>query len=239
MLNPIKGSLLNTLVKRRRGGKKDTKRVEKKRGPGQTGFRTLPNHKSITILIFMGVWEINLCKSCCYRPSLPHSTRALRWLLLTGERGGDKGWWNMYEDWEVEIKTESAPGDSCYWHHWDLPVTRECGDDCDRQIDAIVRRKRCFFLSSEKYATHLHVVSSEPVFPGSRFKPHVHIQSCRTYWCPCNSSVRPLRPPMSHMMTLWSEAPENSSLWTGSHHRTPILPGSNSQRGRRTHLLHV
>lgn len=51
-----------------------------------------------------------------------------------------------------------------------------------------------------------------------------------TYWWPCNNSVRPLRPPMSHMMTLWSAAPEKSSLWTGSHHRAATLPGGDKRR---------
>lgn len=34
------------------------------------------------------------------------------------------------------------------------------------------------------------------------------------------------------MMTLWSEAPENSSLWTGSHHRAPILPGGDREKNK-------
>lgn len=51
-----------------------------------------------------------------------------------------------------------------------------------------------------------------------------HRKKINTHWCPCSSNVRPFLPPMSHMMMLWSEAPENSSLWTGSHHRVPILP---------------
>lgn len=60
-----------------------------------------------------------------------------------------------------------------------------------------------------------------------------------TYWCPCKSSVRPLRPPMSHIMTLWSEAPEKSSLWTGSHHSAPTLPGCKRKQTHYTcfHLL--
>lgn len=51
----------------------------------------------------------------------------------------------------------------------------------------------------------------------------------KTHWCPCSSNVRPFLPPISHMMMLWSEAPENSSLWTGSHHRAPILPETQTQ----------
>lgn len=57
-----------------------------------------------------------------------------------------------------------------------------------------------------------------------KVRNHAYTKHRQTYWCPCNSRVRPLRPPMSHMMMLWSEAPEKSSLWTGSHHRAPILP---------------
>lgn len=61
-------------------------------------------------------------------------------------------------------------------------------------------------------------------------------QTETTYWCPCNNSVRPLRPPMSHIMTLWSDAPENSSLWTGSHHSAPTLPGGG---GTKEYLWHA
>lgn len=75
----------------------------------------------------------------------------------------------------------------------------------------------------------------------NEFSIHAYTKHWRTYWCPCNSNVRPLRPPMSHMMTLWSEAPENSSLWMGSHHRVPILPGGdrgvNREKKKHTVLL--
>lgn len=45
-----------------------------------------------------------------------------------------------------------------------------------------------------------------------------------TYWWPWRRSVRPFRPPMSHMMMLLSDAPEKSNRWIGSHQRQAILP---------------
>ena len=51
-----------------------------------------------------------------------------------------------------------------------------------------------------------------------------------THWWPWSRSVRPFLPPMSHMMTLLSDAPEKSNRWTGSHQRQAMLP--RGERGR-------
>ncbi len=52
-----------------------------------------------------------------------------------------------------------------------------------------------------------------------------------SHWCPCSSNVRPCLPPISHMITPWSDAPENSHLSTGSQYNTPTLP---TDRDRQT-----
>lgn len=55
-----------------------------------------------------------------------------------------------------------------------------------------------------------------------------------TYWWPWRRSVRPFRPPMSHMMTLLSDAPEKSNRWIGSHQRQAMLPRDVREESNRT-----
>lgn len=52
------------------------------------------------------------------------------------------------------------------------------------------------------------------------------------YWWPWSRSVRPLLPPISHMIMLLSDAPEKSSRWIGSHHREAMLPRLGRRRNK-------
>lgn len=111
-----------------------------------------------------------------------------------------------------------APGHTCLWQ-------------INVEMSQRARQTQKCVFSNETYDI------SVPVKHRKRSNDSAYTKHWKTYWCPCNNSVRPLRPPMSHIMTLWSEAPENSSLWTGSHHSAPTLPGGGGGVGHKGILV--